>query len=212
MTVRDIMTLNPVCINPELSVHDALALIKKEKIGRLPVLNSDKRLVGIVTEWDLLKASPSEASTLDIYEMSYLLSKLSVSTVMQKNVITVSEDIVIEEAARIMVDNDISALPVMRGDLLIGIVSDGDLFKLFIRLFGAREQGVRLTMLVPEKRGELHLLAQAISNSGGDILALVISDGKDVSNKTCLIKVANIDKKALELAVSPFALEILDIR
>lgn len=212
MTVRDIMTLNPVCINPELSVHDALALIKKEKIGRLPVLNSDKRLVGIVTEWDLLKASPSEASTLDIYEMSYLLSKLTVSTVMQKNVITVSEDIVIEEAARIMVDNDISALPVMRGDLLIGIVSDGDLFKLFIRLFGAREQGVRLTMLVPEKRGELHLLAQAISNSGGDILALVISDGKDVSNKTCLIKVANIDKKALELAVSPFALEILDIR
>jgi acetoin utilization protein AcuB len=195
-----------------MSVPDARAYMKKEKVGRLPVLDKNNKLVGIVTERDLINASPSVATTLDMYEMSYLLSKLKVEKVMQKKVITIDENVVIEEAARIMVDNNISALPVMRGDALVGIVSDGDLYRLFIKLFGAREPGVRLTMLLAERPGELNKVSQAIADKGGNIISLVICDGKDVTNKMCILKVANISREELLEGMKPFALEIVDIR
>jgi len=212
MTVSFVMTRNPLYIHPEMSVPDARAYMKKEKVGRLPVLDKNNKLVGIVTERDLINASPSVATTLDMYEMSYLLSKLKVEKVMQKKVITIDENVVIEEAARIMVDNNISALPVMRGDALVGIVSDGDLYKLFIKLFGAREPGVRLTMLLAERPGELNKVSQAIADKGGNIISLVICDGKDVSNKMCILKVSNISREELLAGMKPFALEIVDIR
>jgi len=212
MIVADVMTRNPLFVHPEMSVPDARALMKKEKVGRFPVLDKNNHLVGIVTERDLINASPSVATTLDIYEMSYLLSKLKVESVMQKKVITVEENVVIEEAARIMVDSNISALPVMKGDTLTGIVSDGDLYKLFINLFGARREGVRLTMLLPDRPGELHDIAHAIAGAGGNVTTLVICDGHDVSSKTCVIKVGNITREALLAAVKPFTLEITDIR
>ncbi len=212
MIVSYVMTRNPLYIHPEMSVPDARAYMKKEKVGRLPVLDKDNRLVGIVTERDLINASPSVATTLDMYEMSYLLSKLKVEKVMQKKVITIDENVVVEEAARIMVDSNISALPVMRGDALVGIVSDGDLYRLFIKLFGAREPGVRLTMFLSDKPGELLKVSQAIAERGGNIISLVICDGKDVTNKMCIVKVSNIDRDALLEGMKPFAIEIVDIR
>lgn len=212
MLVKDVMTRNPLFIHPEMSIPEARALMKKEKVGRLIVLDKNKKLVGIITERDIVNASPSGATTLDMYEMSHLLSKLKVETVMKKKVITVNENEVIEEAARIMVDSDISALPVMNGSLLVGIVSDGDLYRIFIKLFGAREAGVRLTMLVPEKKGELNKITSAIAEKGGNVISLLISDGSDISNKKCIIKVSEITKEQLESAVRPFAIEILDIR
>ncbi len=212
MIVADVMTRNPLYVHPDMSVPDARALIRKEKVGRLPVLDRENRLVGIVTEWDLVNASPSVATTLDIYEMGYLLSKLKVEKVMERKVITVEEDTVIEEAARIMDDNNISALPVMRGEVLVGIITDGDIFRIFIELFGARQEGVRLTVLVPEKRGELQNLTQAITKCGGDIIALAISDGEDVTNRMCIVKVANVSRDTLLAAVQPYAIKIEDIR
>lgn len=212
MMVSNVMTRNPLYIHPEMSVPDARAFMKKEKIGRLPVLDKDNKLVGIVTERDLINASPSVATTLDMYEMSYLLSKLKVEKVMQKKVITIDENVVVEEAARIMVDNSISALPVMRGDALVGIVSDGDLYKIFINLFGARQEGVRLTMYLPDKPGELQKVAQAVAEKEGNVISLVICEGCDVTNKMCILKVGNITKESLLDAVKPFAIEIVDIR
>src|SRR5574344_343310 len=212
MTVSYVMTRNPLYIHPEMSVPDAPAFMKKEKVGRLPVLDKHNKLVGIVTERDLINASPSVATTLDMYEMSYLLSKLKVEKVMTREVITIGEDVVVEEAARIMVDANISALPVMRGDALVGIVSDGDLYRLFIKLFGARETGVRLTTLREERPGELHKISEAIEKIGANIISLVICDGKDVTNKMCILKVTNVGKDELLAAVKPIVLEILDIR
>jgi acetoin utilization protein AcuB len=195
-----------------MSVPDARAFMKKEKVGRLPVLDKNNKLVGIVTERDLINASPSVATTLDMYEMSYLLSKLKVEKVMQKKVVTVEEDVVVEEAARIMVDNNISALPVMRDGALVGIVSDGDLYRLFINLFGARQEGVRLTILLPERTGELKVISQTIADMGGNIISLLICDGKDVTSKMCILKVSGIDRPKLVEAIQPFALEIIDVR
>lgn len=212
MLVKDVMTRNPLFIHPDMSVPEARALMKKEKVGRLVVLDKNKKLVGIITERDIVNASPSVATTLDMYEMSHLLSRLKVEKVMKKEVVIVDENEVIEEAARVMVDNDISALPVMNGSVLVGIVSDGDLYRIFIKLFGAREAGVRLTMLVPEKKGKLNNITSAIAENGGNIISLLISDGSDVSNKKCIIKVSEISTEKLQEAVKPFAIEILDIR
>lgn len=210
--VSNVMTRNPLYIHPEMSVPDARAFMKREHIGRLPVLDKDNKLVGIVTERDLINASPSVATTLDMYELSYLLSKLKVEKVMQKKVITIDENVVVEEAARIMVDNNISALPVMRGEALVGIVSDGDLYKIFINLFGARQSGVRLTMYLADKPGELQKIAHAVAEKDGNVISLVICEGCDVTNKMCIIKVGSITKEDLLAAVNPYAIEIIDIR
>jgi acetoin utilization protein AcuB len=201
------MTKNPVCIHPDISVNDARALMQKEKVGRLPVLDKNNALVGIVTRRDLLKAGPSAATSLDMYEISYLLSKLKVKDIMEKKVITVDENEVVEEAARIMADNAISCLPVMRGlrgspdSLLVGIITGTDLFRVFINAFGARHPGIRLTLNMGERPGQLAKLAGAIAEKGGNIVAFVSSEGDDLSRRRGTLKVEGISRADAEAIV-----------
>ena len=212
MKVGQRMTRNPITITPDVTVPEAQAIMRREKIQRLPVLDNNKRLVGIVTSLDLIHASPSPATSLDIYEMHYLLSKLKVEKVMTRQVITVTEDLPIEEAARIMADNKISGLPVMRGDILVGIITESDLFKIFIELFGARHRGIRLTLLLPEKKGELAKVANAITKCGGNIVSFAVFEGEDPTNGYCTVKVSGVDKDALLAAITPVVEKIVDVR
>jgi acetoin utilization protein AcuB len=212
MKVGQRMTRNPITITPDVTVPEAQAIMRREKVQRLPVLDNNGRLVGIVTSLDLIHASPSPATSLDIYEMHYLLSKLKVEKVMTRQVITVTEDLPIEEAARIMVDNKISGLPVMRGDVLVGIITETDLFKLFIELFGARHKGIRLTLLLPEKKGELAKVSNAITECGGNIVSFAIFEGEDPTNGYCTLKVTGVEKAALLEAVTPLVEKVVDVR
>ncbi len=212
MNVGQRMTRNPITITSDTTVPEAQAIMRREKIKRLPVVDKDGKLIGIVTSLDLIHASPSSASSLDIYEMHYLLSKLKVEKVMTKNVITAGEDLPIEEAARIMADNQISGLPVVRGEVLIGIITQTDLFKLFIELFGARHKGLRLTLLLPEKKGELAKLSSAITKSGGNIISFATFEGEDPTNGYCVAKVSGVDKSALIAAIAPVVEKVVDIR
>lgn len=212
MKVGQRMTRNPITITPDVTVPEAQAIMRREKVQRLPVLDNNGRLVGIVTSLDLIHASPSPATSLDIYEMHYLLSKLKVEKVMTRQVITVTEDLPIEEAARIMVDNKISGLPVMRGDVLVGIITETDLFKLFIELFGARHKGIRITLLLPEKKGELAKVSNAITECGGNIVSFAIFEGEDPTNGYCTLKVTGVEKAALLEAVTPLVEKVVDVR
>jgi len=117
MLVKDVMTKSPITITPETSVPEAKALMTKQKINKLPVVDKSGALVGIITKNDLLKAAPSDATTLDMFELSYLLNKLTVEKVMHKDVKTVVETETVEEAARLMADYGIGCLPVMKQDL-----------------------------------------------------------------------------------------------
>ncbi len=146
MFVGDRMSHPVITIQPEMPVIEALTMMKREHIRRAPVLK-DGKLVGIVSDKDLLNASPSAATTLSVWEVNYLVSKILVKDVMAKTVITVSEDTPIEEAARMMVDSKIGGLPVMRGEAVIGMITETDLFKIFLELLGARHMGVRVTAL-----------------------------------------------------------------
>jgi acetoin utilization protein AcuB len=207
------MTHNPMTVYPDLPVAEALNRMRTKGIRRFPVLDrKTNKLVGIVTEKELLYASPSPATSLSIHEINYLLSKLTVERVMTANPVTVREDTPIEEAARIMIDNKIGALPVMRDDVLIGIITETDVFKTFIELFAAREQGVRLTLLVPEQKGELAIIAEAIAELGGNISALGTFQGEDASNRLLTVKVDGVAQDQLANKMKEIGAKIIDAR
>ncbi|MCL2271171.1 MAG: CBS and ACT domain-containing protein [Treponema sp.] len=213
MIVSKIMTRNPVCIHTEFSLTDARSLMDREQIGHLPVLNKNNDMVGIITREELSKAGPSTATSLDMYEISYLLSKLTVEKVMVKNVITVQENVVIEEAARIMADRSIGCLPIMNGSLLVGIVTDTDIFHFFVNAFGARHQGTRITINFNEKPGQLAAFAGAIAHRGGNIVAFVSAEGDDLAHRRATLKVTGISRAEVEAAVNTMeGGEIEDIR
>ena len=114
----------------------------------------------------LLDASPSDATSLSVWEISYLLSRVPVSDVMTKDVFTLEEDTPIEEAAMIMVDNELGGLPVTRGKAVVGLITETDLFKCFLELMGARELGVRVTAIVVDEPGVLAKITNAITSTG----------------------------------------------
>ena len=136
----------------------------------------------------------------------------TVEEIMTKEVSTVTEDTPSEQAARIMADNKIGGLPVMRGDKVVGIITETDLFKLFLELLGAREEGVRVTMLAPDVPGELAKITKAIADAGGNIVALGTFAGEDPSTKTITIKVQGIPKEKMEELLKPYVEKIEDIR
>jgi acetoin utilization protein AcuB len=206
------MSRHPITVRPDVPIHEALQIMRREKIRRLPVLDENDRLVGIVAEKDLLYASPSSAKALNVYELQYLLAKLTVGDVMTRNVITTTEFTPLEEAAKVMVDNKIGALPVMRGDKLVGIITETDIFKVFLELLGAREKGLRLTLLVPEAQGVLASLTGTIAELGGNIIALGTFKGEDPTNRIVTVKVEDVDKDKLLNAIRSLVLEVLDVR
>ena len=126
--------------------------------------------------------------------------------------VELSEDSTLEEAARLMVDHKIGGLPVMRGEELVGIITETDLFKTFIELFSARESGIRLTLLVPEVKGELYTITHAISEMGGNILSLGTFRGEDPTNRLLTVKVADVEEAALVEAMQAVGAEVLDTR
>ncbi len=141
-----------------------------------------------------------------------MLSKITVAEVMTQNVITVDVNTPIEEAARIMADNKIGGVPVTREGKVVGIITETDIFKLFLELMGARDRGVRVTALIHEKAGELAKLSQAIFEHGGNFVAFGIFAGDDISNREVTFKVSGLDEAALRSVIQPYVASIKDIR
>ncbi len=212
MLVGERMTKPVITVYPDTTMPEALNLMHKEHIRRLPVVNKRGELVGIVTETDLFKASPSEATSLSIYEISYLLNQLTIDRIMTSKVITVTEDTPLEEAARIMADNSIGGLPVMRGKELVGMITETGLFRIFLELLGARRAGIRLTVSVPDTPGELAKLAQAIHAIGGNIIALGTFLGDSPSEGVVTIKIEGVKVEDLKKAIQPLVKKIMDVR
>lgn len=212
MLVKERMTSPVLTITADVGIQDALARMHQDKVRRYPVVDKHGKLTGIVTEADLLNAKPSEATTLNVWEINYLLSKITVDRVMTKKVITVEEDCPIEEAARIMADNEISSLPIMRGKSLVGLITETDLFHILLEMMGGRTPGVRLTIEVVDKRGKLYELAGIIQKLGGDILGVAAVLGSRAETRIFTLKVSGIKLEALRDALKPAVEKIIDIR
>ena len=212
MLIGERMTRHPVVIRENEGIDDALKMMRDNHVRRLPVLDKKGKLVGIVSDKDLLYASPSPATSLSVHELHYLLSKLTVKEVMSSPVITVTEYTPLEEAARIMADSKIGGLPVMREDKVVGIITETDMFKIFLEMLGAREKGVRLSMLVPEARGILADITTEIARLGGNIISLGTFYGQDPTTAEITVKVEGVSQEELLKALGGIAVEILDVR
>jgi acetoin utilization protein AcuB len=212
MLVGERMTERPVTVTEDTPVSRALELMKREKVRRFPVVDKHGKLVGIVLERDLIYAAPSPATTLSIFEIHTLLAKIKVGDVMAWEVITVTEDTPLEEAARIMSDNNISGVPVMRDDQLVGIITETDIFKVFLEMLGGRDDGIRLSVQVPHRKGVLARIASEIAGMGGNIVALGTVHGDDPAHYRLTFKVADVSQDQLVAAMEGLDLEVLDAR
>jgi CBS domain-containing protein len=132
--VKDWMSAGVITVTPDTTLPDAHQLMDKHNIRRLPVLDNKDRLVGVITRGDVRGAEPSDASTLSIWEVNYLLAKLTVEKIMTRNPLTVSPEATVEEAAKIMLDNKVSGLPVVDEDgKEVGVITESDIFRMVVK-------------------------------------------------------------------------------
>lgn len=210
MTVSKNMTINPVTTTPDMGVFEAFELMKNEGVQRLPVLDNDGNLVGIISEKNITSAAADRE--VSIVEFALLLSKIKVGDVMTKEVITVSIDDPVELAARKMSDNDISILPVVDNNgKLVGVVSRSDLFRLLLELFGTRHYGIRVTFRIKDQKGVIAKLAIALEKIGANIVSIGNLDS-DQGYSTIIMKINGVDESLIKDTLSPLVDGNLDIR
>ena len=167
------MTKNPTVVTPDTGIDTAARLMKKGHFRRLPVVE-DGKLVGFLNDKDIMRVSPSPATTLSRYEVTTLLSKLKVSDIMQVNVISVGEDATIEEAALLMYKEKVGGLPVVSSvGAVVGVITETDIFKTFVDVMGLQEGKTRLTLLVDNKVGVVYDIAGIFTECGLSIDSLV---------------------------------------
>jgi acetoin utilization protein AcuB len=212
MLVGERMSRPVITVHPETTLEQALETMQKNKVRRLPVVNRRGELVGIIPERVILRALPSDATTLSVWESRDIVRKLTVSKFMTEDVVTVTEDTPIEEAACMMVDRHFSGLPVVRNGSLVGFISDKDILTTLIELMGARDEGVRLTAIVDQRPGVLMSISKAIYEAGGDVVALGTTTGETTDTAELMIKVAEIDKDTLIRWVTPYIEKVVDVR
>ncbi len=212
MLVGERMTRNPVTINEEASIDEGLHLMRERKVRRLPVLDAAGRMVGIISDKDLLHAAPSPATSLSVYELHYLLSKLTIKRVMSSPVITVSPGTPVEEAARIMADNKIGGLPVLENDQLVGIITETDIFKVLLELLGARTPGVRVTVVVKEAKGVLAEISRSLADLGANIVSVATYHGLTAGEPAIMFKLTDVDAAAVRQTFEKLGLRVTDFR
>ena len=213
MLVRDWMTKEPLVVSPQTSVEEAIRIMRQNRVRHLPVVKKDgDALVGVVTQTDLLQASPSPATSLSVWEINFLLAKMQVRDAMTTSVIVVEEGCPLEEAALVMAEHKIGCLPVVRGQRLVGIITETDLFNLFTEQLGARSTGVRLTLTIEDAKGELARLGGRIAELGGNIIRLTTLPGREPGQAIVTVKVEDVDQEALVAGLSGLVLEVLDAR
>ncbi len=153
MYVKDNMVSSPITLRPEQSVSEAVDIMDENDLHRLPVVDDDGKLVGLVTESVIMSNTPNNATSLSMFELNYLLNKLKISDIMIQEVITIGKDALLEEAATLMRRNDIGCLPVVdEENKLLGIITHNDIFTAFIDLLGYNHNGMRYVISIPEDR------------------------------------------------------------
>jgi acetoin utilization protein AcuB len=213
MKVKQRMTPNPITASPDTSHHHAVQMMHDNNIRRLPVVDGGGKLIGIVSESDLLSTAPSQATTLSIYEVYTLLEKLTLKQIMTTPVIAVDEECGLANAAHIMHQNKIGCLPVVRGDELVGIITETDIFSTLVEVLGGGEPGLRVDLRVADQRGVLATVTQTIAEAGGNIVSLTTFHGEDTAHTILSIKVRGADEDALHSSLDALAdAEIVDFR
>lgn len=173
MYVKNRMTKDPITIVANAPISDAVALMKEKNLKRVPVLEGDK-VVGVLTQSDIQRVSPTKATSLSIFEINYLLSKLTVKEAMTKSPVTVESSSLLEEAAIIMREQRIGTLPVTEKGKLVGIITESDIFDAFIDLLGFKDVGSRITVEVQDVPGVMAHIAGIYKSFGINISHIAV--------------------------------------
>ena len=200
MYIGRIMHTDLVTVDPETSLADARDLIEEKKIDHLLVVDKNKKLVGILSDRDLKQNWASPATSLSVHELNYLLQKVVAKMIMTKTVLTVSPDTTIERAAYIMQTEDISSLPVMEGDNLVGIITSTDVMAVLLEAIGISDDSVRLGIFVGDSIGALAEVSGLLKKEGINIQSLFCWPEKDYPGVTQLVLrvAANDGEKAIK--------------
>ena len=215
MLVKDYMTRHPLMAEPTMSIVEAQRYMGENNIRHLPIVGDGKRLLGLVTRQSLL-VDPGRLGSLDVWEITRYLTGLTVKDVMVKvrDVITISEDATVEEAARVMIDKKIGGLPVLEEGIVIGIITETDLLAHLTNLLGWSVRGVRVTVRVPDKTGEFAKVTGAIASQGWGIYAAGgVPAPKHPGYWDAVFKVRNVPKDDLVAVLEKIeGQEIVDVR
>lgn len=179
MFVINRMTKNPMTVTADTKVDEVAHLMKKHNFRRLPVVD-DGKLVGFLSDSDLMRVAPSPATTLSRYEINSLLAKICVRDIMKKNVVSVNVDATIEEAALIMYKNKIGGMPVVSNmGAVVGVITETDIFKTFVDVMGLADGKTRITLEVTDKIGVVKDIAEIFGQAGVSIDSLITCKKED---------------------------------
>jgi acetoin utilization protein AcuB len=199
MLVRDWMSKNVVSVGEDESMQRATAIMKERKVRMLPVVRKGK-LVGVISDTDLKRASASDATTLDVHELLYLLSKIKVKDIMTKDPVTVPVDWTVEEVAEILLNHRISGMPVVDSNgEVAGIITRDDIFKVLISLSGLGKRGVQFAFQIEDRPGSIKDLTDIIRSHGGRIASILGSyEGVPAGYRMVYIRAFDIDRATLQ--------------
>ncbi len=200
MLVKNWMSKNVITIDADDTMQDAMKLLKEHDIRMLPVMKKSM-LVGIVTDRDLKQASASDATTLEIHELLYLLTKIKVKDIMTKNPITVPPDYTAEETAQVLLESKISGAPVVdAGGQIVGTITQTDLFRVLISLTGVKNGGIQFGFQIEDRPGSIKEVEDIIREYGGRIVSILTSyDNVPMGYRKVYIRMHSIERSLLEI-------------
>ena len=200
MLAKNWMSKPVITVDVDDSMEKTIKLLKKHNIKMLPVLEKNK-LVGILTDRDLKRASASDATTLDIHELLYLLSKIKVKNIMTKDPITVPSDYTVEETADVLLKNKISGVPVVdHNKKVVGVITQTDLFKVLISLTGFKKRGIQFAFQLVDRSGSIKEVADIIRKYGGRMVSIVSSyEEAPEGYRNVYIRMHTIDRAKINL-------------
>lgn len=202
MLIKDWMSKSPVTVKPATSIMKAAKLMKENGYHRLPVVDDDGTLVGIVSDRDIKEASPSKATTLDMHELYYLLSEIKIGDIMTKTVVSVTPEDTVEKAAVLMLRKTVGGLPVVDADnTVVGVITDSDIFKVLVSITGALSGGLQFAFDLPDASGSLKSVLDDLKTHDVRIISILTSYAEDKpGRRTVYIRVHPMhDAKAEEV-------------
>lgn len=197
MLIRDWMAKDVITVTPDSSMMHAAKLLKEHKIERLPVVDSRGELVGIISDRDIKAASPSEATTLDVHELYYLLDELHIKDIMAKNPISIRATDTVESCAILMMEENIGGLPVVdEQNRVVGIITDTDVYDVLISITGVRHGGVQLGLELSTQDGALMEVLDDLRGQGARIMSILTSlESIDAQTRQVYIRIQPMDRE-----------------
>jgi acetoin utilization protein AcuB len=211
--LREKMLGAPVTLSPDSSFYEARAIIRDKGIRHLPVVDKNNELVGIVTDRDIREAAPSDATTLSIHELNYLLGKLKVSAFMtpKEKLVTITPETIIEKAVQLMHDHKIGCLPIVEGNKLVGIVTETDVLEFFVDVFGLKGEGTRLTIALEDKPGQLYGVLGVVKDRNINVISVVSPQFKVDGKRVAAIRIDTHNPEDVVKGLAEKGYEVLSI-